>query len=355
MTEKRKITEELDRQFKAKITDSDLPILIQQLEKESQELYYQKIMKSGSDNPQDKAEVKRLEEKKRKVDARISKLNTELDKKLKNAKATHPDYLRARVLEKQRSDLEKDLKYLDKGYFEDKKRVESGKGGAKTFEARKRKAEFEAKYKSAEVDIDVKGIHIEGGEYVRKIILEQLKNFGLKNPELKGIENIDIGALQSSFTTSGSGVSSKGDKPGVAIQNIFLKKIEATQLLIEQEGLKLDTGALVFHDVDVSLNLDFIKNPLEKNPFAELDYKIEQLKVKKAEFNGIKLFMGKKSPLLDFPKGETSTVEVLGLHVWDYDPDVKNINLRIQDVIAAGTYQDKDEEKKNKPNHWLWN
>ncbi len=282
----------------------------------------------------------------RKLYPLIRDLTKQLDDQFNIAKAESPLYdpLHFRVMEAEIDGLQKDLDYLDKQYFEDKKIAEGNDGGAERFEARQRKASFDAKYKSFDVDIALRGINLEGGGYVRDLINESLKSLGFENPKLEGLENIKIGAIDSSFTASSRGVSARENKPGVAIRRLQIPFIKSPSLNFKTDSMRLKGDSPKLENVFASVVIDFAANPLEKDPNQLYKYKLSSLWIGHASFNGLQLYMGKDIPLLDFPSGVP--VEAWGIYMWDYDPDKGNINLRIRDVKAQGIYKDKNEADK---------
>src|SRR5690606_16782355 len=136
------------------------------------------------------AELNRLRE----IMPEIRRLSQELDAQFESKKIDNPLYdpLPFKVLMREIKDLQKDLDYLDNQYWKDKEVAEGKKGGAERFEARERKAEIEAKYKSFEVDIALRGISLTGGAYVRDMINDSLVSLGFITPSLEGVENINI-------------------------------------------------------------------------------------------------------------------------------------------------------------------
>src|SRR5690606_31552100 len=183
--------------------------------------------------------------------------------------------------------------------------------------------------------------------YIRDIINDSLVSMGFISPSLKGVENINIGAVDSSFRVSGKGASSKGDKPGLSIRKLNIPLVKAPALSFKSSGMWIEAGTPLLQNVTASLRMDFAENPLEKDPNSQYKYKLEKLTVDYARFTGLTLKMGKAEPLLDFPA--PTPVEIWGLQILDFDPEVGNINLKIRDIKAEGKYSDKDPEKKTNP------
>ncbi|MCB0643280.1 MAG: DUF4157 domain-containing protein, partial [Phaeodactylibacter sp.] len=103
-------------------------------------------------------------------------LNQDLDLNFAKFVKENPFYdpLDIIVLEEEKKRLQLDYDYLDKDFHQDQK-IAAGDGGRiERFEARKRLAEMEAKYKSFDVDMHLKGIQLQGGNYVRDLINDSL-------------------------------------------------------------------------------------------------------------------------------------------------------------------------------------
>jgi hypothetical protein len=288
------------------------------------------------------AEIKKLYE----INSKLRDLNTNLDRLFKEAIINNPLYspLTFQVFGAEKEGLQNDLEYFDKRYFDDTNLAGSDKSGIDRFNARNRKAEFEAKYKSVDVTLNIQGINLKGGAYVRDMLYEKLIAFGFENPTLKGIENIQIGAVDSAFTASGKGVVNQPKKPGLSVRDIKIPFITAPKLAYKTDNMLLEAGAPMLENVMVSAAINFASNPLDKGVGDSYKLEIVDLKVEKASFNGLTLKMGKAQPLLDFPS--SAPVEVWGLHMWNYAPETGNINLSINDVKARGAYSDTNEADK---------
>ncbi|SFQ47501.1 eCIS core domain-containing protein [Parafilimonas terrae] len=326
---------------KAELVNSDADKRIIALENEKQKLLGITTRKALRYENKDE-EMTRM----RDIYKQLRKLNTELDEQFAKEKVDNPLYdpLVFKVLEAEKDSLEKDLDYLDNKYFDDVKFAAGDKDGIERYEARKRKAAFEAKYKSADVTVKLRGINLHGGAYVRDMLNETLKSLGFEEPTLKGLENIEIGGVDSAFIASGKGVSALDKKPGVLVRNLRIPLITSPKLAYKTEGMLLEAGNTMLENIYVSVAIDFSENPLNKEAGASYKYKLSNLYVGKATFDGLTIKMGKAEPLLDFPS--KTPVEVYGLRVWDYDPEVGNINLKINDVQAQGVYADANEADK---------
>lgn len=331
------------RAMKAEIGDNELDKTVNDLEDEQKRLINTAAEKSLRYENRDN-EMNRL----RDIPDEIRKNSKELDEKFNANKEGSPLYrpLTFKVLEAEKAELEKDLIYLDKNYYDDKKYSESDNDGVARYDARKRKADFEAKYRSFDVDLALRGIELEGGGYVRDLINDSLISMGFVSPKLEGLQNIKIGAVDSSFTASGKGVVKKGDRPGVAVRDLEIPLLTGPAIYINKENFRFETDNPRLENIFVTVSIDFSTNPLDKDPEKPYKYKLSKLKVGHALLNGLRVFVGKgsKLPLLDFPA--SVPVEIWGLHLWDYDPDKGDINLQIRDVKAKGTYQDKNETDK---------
>lgn len=330
------------RAEKAELVGSDSDKQLNALEDEKIKLL-EITTEKGLKHQNRDAEMNRLRE----IISETRRLSKELDAQFEKAKVDNPLYspLTFKVLTAEINRLQEDLNYLDNTYQKDKQIAEGKKGGAKRFEARERKAAIEAKYKSFEVDMALRGVSLTGGGYVRDIINDSLVSMGFINPSLEGVENINIGAVDSAYTVSGKGASSKGDKPGLSIRKLKIPLIKAPALSYKTSGMWIEAGTPQLQNVAVSLRIDFEENPLEKDPQSQYKYKLEKLTVAYASFTGLTLKMGKAAPLLNF-KAPTP-VEVWGLQFLNFDPELGNINMKIRDVKAEGLYEDKDSEKKN--------
>ncbi len=328
------------RETKAEIADSDLAVKIKKLEIDKESAL--KAASTEGVNREDRdAEMAKL----RVIMPEIRRLTTQLDEQFEQAKKENPRYdvMPFKILEAERLRLNVDLEYIDNQYFEDKKIVEGSSKAVKRFEARKRIEAFEAKYKSVDVRMALRGITLHGGEYLRDLINDAVKSIGFVDPQFKGIENIKISDVNSSFTASGSGVASIGEEAGVKIRGLHLPLLEASALALKSDSLLIEAGKPLLENVYISVAIDFAKNPLDKDPDTPLRYVLKRLYVSKATFNGLTVKVGSSDPLFDFPA--TMPVQVWGLKIWNYDPDIGNINLKINDVKAQGKFANKDEEK----------
>lgn len=183
------------------------------------------------------------------------KINEKLDKEFmeKGLKNLNYQPLVFQVLEAEKTGLEKDLEYLDKQCIEDKKKAEGDDGGIERFEARRRKAVFDAKYRSFEVEISLRGINLKGGNYIHDMVVDSLKSMGFESPTLEGVENIKIDAVDSSFIASGKGASAQGDKPGISFRRIKIPLIKSPSLLYKTKSMKLEADSPVLEDVIASV------------------------------------------------------------------------------------------------------
>lgn len=331
------------RAMKAEIGENTLDKTLNDLEDEQKQLINIAAEKGIRYEPRDK-EMNRL----RDIPDEIRKYKKELEEKFEANKEGNILYrpLEFKVLEAEKAALEKDLEYLDKQYYDDKKYSESDNDGIARYEARKRRAEFEAKYRSFDVDLALRGIELQGGGYVRDLINDSLISMGFVSPKLEGLENVKIGAVDSSFTASGKGVVKKGDKPGVAVRDLQIPLLTGPGIYINKEGFRLETDNPRLENIFVTVSIDFSTNPLDKDPNKLYKYKLSKLWIGHAVLNGLRVFVGKDAqlPMLDFPS--SVPVEAWGIHLWDYDPDKGDVNLRIRDIKARGTYQDKNETDK---------
>jgi hypothetical protein len=330
------------RSEKARIAGSEADIALEKLEAERKTLI--DIAATKSLHYEDRqVEMDRL----RVISGEMRTLTEELEAQFNISKKSNPlfNQLNFNVWYTEKAGLQKDLDYLDNQYFEDKKLLENGKGGASRFEINRRKADFEARYKSFDVQMVLQGITLRGGNYVQDMLNEQLKSFGFQSPTMEGIENIKIGELDSSFTASGSGVSTLDGKPGIAIHKLQIPLIKAPALAFKTGKMLLEAGSPRLENIFASVVIDFVANPLNKNPDKSYKYKIASLWVGKASFNGMTLKIGEAPPLLDFPAA--APVEVWGLRLWDYDETVGNINVSIRDIKAAGDFAAKNAADKS--------
>jgi hypothetical protein len=286
----------------------------------------------------------------RKIYQEIRDLNAHLDAAFENAfnsKKPGYDNIGVRILQAEKATLEKDLDYLDNHYFEDRKLLEKKGDHIERFEARQRAEAFEAKYKSVDVRMQLGGISLKGGNYVRDLLNEVIASAGFVSPTFEGLENINVGAVNSGFTASGKGASELKGWPGAAIKELYIPLIKAPALFLKTEKMQLKGNSPRLDDTVVGARVDFVANPLDRDPAKPFKWKLSSLKIEKATFNGLQLFVGNELPLLDFPAGVP--VEMWGIELYNFDPEVGNINLRIRDVKAQGAYQDKNEaEKTNK-------
>ena len=280
----------------------------------------------------------------RSIYAKIRELTNILNEEFEIASKDNPLYgkLPFKVLAAERAQLAGDLEYLDKAYFEDKKVAQEGSKATERYAARQRVEAFEAKYKSFDVLMAFRGIELHGGMYVRDLINESLKSVGFIDPQLEGLENIKISAVNADYTVSSAGPAKAGDKPGIAIKNLHIPLIKASAIVYKTETMLFEAGKPNLQNVYVSVSLDFAKNPLDKDPNQLYKYVVSKVYIRKATLNGLTVKVGgaDAEPLLDFPA--TVPVEAWGIRLWDYDPEKRNINLRIQDLKAEGTYSNQD-------------
>lgn len=282
----------------------------------------------------------------RQTTGELRDLESELAGLFNRATRDNPLYnpMAFQVLEKEREAVQRDLDYIDTAYYEDKRAATGASDSVGRFEARQRVEAFEARYKSVSVTMALRGITLHGGNYVRDLINESLKSVGFIEPELKGIENINIGGVDASFVASGLGVASQGDKPGVAVHRLHFPLLTAQAIDFKTGSMGIEAGRPHLENVYVSVAIDFAKNPLAKDPQQPYSWVLKELLVTKATFNGLSVTMGGAAPLLNFPAAQP--VNVWGLRLSDYDPNVGTINLKIQDVQAAGTYADATPDKR---------
>lgn len=327
------------RSMKAELAGVDYDKKLEALEKDREEKL-KAATKKGLHYERRDEEMNRL----RQIYREIRELNRQLDTEFARAKAGNPLYDEAGyiILNKEKEALEKDLYYLENQYFEDRKLLEESSDRIERFETRKRIAEFESKYKSVDVAMSLSGITLKGGNYVRNLVNDSLQSLGFESPSFEGLENIEIGGVDSAFTVSGKGASSVNDKPGIAIRELKIPLVTAPSLFFKTEKIQLKGDAPRLEDTFVNVVIDFVANPLDRDPETTYKWKLAGLRIGKATFNGLQLFMGSDLPLLDFPVGVP--VEAWDIHLKEYDPESGNIDLIIQDVKAQGSYQDKNEE-----------
>jgi hypothetical protein len=325
---------------KANLLNSDAAKKIAALEKKQSELLSTAAEKGVRRENRDK-EMDQL----RTIVSELRRLRNDIEQGFEQYRKDTPlfDPLPFKVLEAEKRSLQKDLDYLESGYFEDKEQL-GKRGRIKRFKARKRIQAFEAKYKRFDVNFALRGISLNGGEYVRDLINNTLRSLGFIKPKLKGVENTQIKALNSAFTASGSGVSRLGDESGLAIEKLHLPLIDASSLLFDKQGVRLDAGAPMLKHVFVSVKMDLPRNPLDKEPDSSFKWVLSKLDVGKAVFNGLTIQTDGAEPLVNFPK--EVPVEIWRLRVEDYDPDQGDLNLRIGDIRVQGVYSHQQEDKK---------
>ncbi len=231
---------------KAELVHSDADKRIVALEAEKKGLIDIAAEKALKYENRDK-EMSRLRE----IMSELRKLNTDLDAQFEKEKINNPLYnpVTFQVLYNEKEYLEIDLEYLDKLYYEDTKTAESDKSSIERYEARQRKADFEAKYKSVDVTIALRGIDLKGGAYVRDMLNDTLKSVGFEEPTLKGLENIKIGAVDSAFVASGKGVINQNKKQGVLVRDLNIPLITAPKLAYKTESMLLEAGTPVLENV----------------------------------------------------------------------------------------------------------
>jgi hypothetical protein len=324
--------------------DIDTSVKIEQLEERKKALTNTIVDKAAKYEDRSK-EMDELREVSKNLRDAIEALDTAYDKEKKDQNPLI-NYDEMLLLQNEKADLEKDFAYLDKDYYDDKKIAEGDNGGIKRYEARKRKADFDAKYRTYDVSISLKNIQIRGGNYLKDLINDTLKSIGFESPRLEGIENINIENIQSDFVASGKGASALGKKDGVAVRKIQIPVIRAPFLHFKTDSMRIEANQPLLETVLLSVSVTFAANPLDKDPTSLYKYHISSVTVEKATFDGLKVFMGKDNelPLVDFPEGVPVTA--WGFELYDYDPEKGNINLRIRDIKASGAYQEKNEKDK---------
>jgi len=327
-------------EMKAEIAESDLAEKIKALEIEKEALMKTAVEK-GVNRESREQEKNRISD----IYKGLRQHREQLQKDYERAKKENPLYdpMPFRILWAERAQLQADLNYIDNQYFEDKKIVEDSRNAIKRLESRKRMEAFEAKYKSVDVRVGLRGLKLHGGEYVRDLINELVKSVGFVDPQFEGIENINVGAVDASFTTSGLGVLARGKDTGASIRGLHLPLLKDKALSFKSDTLLVEAGNPVLENIYVSAAVNFGENPLDKDPNKPYRYVLKNLFVTKATFDGLIVKVGSADPLFDFPA--TVPVQVWGLRMWDYDPEIGNINLKIIDVKAQGTFANKDEEK----------
>lgn len=342
LKEKIRLINEQIRAAKANLAGTDHAERMTKLEVEQKELLHAAAEKGLRHENRD-VEMNRL----RAIMGELRTLDGELNARFEQAKQANPLYdpMPFRMLEAERARLQVDLEYVDNHYFEDKKLVEESSNPVERFEARRRMQAFEARYKSVDVRMALRGITLHGGGYVRDLVNNVLKSVGFIEPQLEGIENINIGALDSAFTASGLGAARRGDAAGVTIRDLHLPLIKAPAIALKTTKLLVEAGRPVLENVHVGVRVDFAKNPLAKDPQEPYAYQLDKLSVSKATFNGLTVKVGSADPLFDFPA--VVPVEAWGLELSNYDPKVGNIDLKIQDVKAQGVYRNQDAAKKS--------
>lgn len=342
LKEKIRLINEEIRAAKSELVGTDHAQRMTELEAKKKELIQRSSEKSLAH--QDKREEM---DQLREIVRKLRTLESELNDLFAQATRDNPLYNPAtfRVLEMERERLSRDLDYIDAGYFEDKRSAVEASDPIKRFEARQRMQAFEARYKSVNVTMALRGVTLHGGNYVRDLINDSLKSVGFIEPRLEGIENINIRAVDSSFIASGLGVAKQGDAAGIGIRGLHFPLLTAKAIDFRTDSMRIEAGRPQLENVYVSVSIDFAKNPLAKDPREPYRYVLKNLYVSKATLNGLTVKVGGADPLLDFPAA--LPVQVWGLRLWDYDPNVGVINLKIQDVKAAGTYSDKTPDKES--------
>ena len=236
--------------------------------------------------------------------ANASKHINERIKAINEKILTEKNPLTVKVLQAEKTALQKDLYYLNNKYLNDKKIAKGDKEGIAGFEARREILDFEGKYKSVDVDIHLQGIKLKGGSYLRGIFTEKLGAFGFEKPNVQGLENIEADTLEAAFTTSGKGAVNQEGKAGISVGDVKIPLITASRLVYKTESMQLEAGDPMLENVVASAAISFARNPLDKVITESGDFykwEISDLKVKKGTFKGITLKLGKKEPLLDFP------------------------------------------------------
>ena len=342
LKEKIRLIDEEIRAWKSEVAGTDQAKQMTQLEEEKRKLINEASEKSLA-HESNSDEMNKL----RKIMADLRRLDSELNKAFEHAMPANPDHKPTAidVLDAERQRLKDDLDYIDTGYFKDQRAATEGSDSIKRHEARERMQKFEAKYKSVDVRMVLRGVTLHGGNYVRDLINGLVKSVGFVDPEFEGIENINIGGVDSSFTASGLGVVRQGNAAGVAISGLHFPKLTAKAVNFKTGSMEIKAGRPLLEDVRVSARIDFAKNPLAKDPAKSYSWVLESLDVGKATLNGLTLKLGGADPLLNFP--EAVPVRAWGIRLSNYDPKAGTVNLKIQDVQAAGTYSDKTPDKKS--------
>jgi hypothetical protein len=275
----------------------------------------------------------------------LRRLDTELDGLFKHAQSENPLYypMKFTILEQDRAKLQSDLEYSETGYDQDKQTVTKGSDASARFEARNRIQDFEAKYKSVDVRMAFRGITLHGGNYVRDLINDSLKSYGFVEPQIEGIENINIDKVDSSFVASGLGVSRHLNEAGLSVDGVYCPQIKAKAIDFHTDSMQIKAGMPLLEDVRLTATIELAKNPLAKDPHHPYRTLINKVDVGKATLNGLAVTLGPDS-LVDFPA--EVPVQAWGLHLSDFDPEAKVVDLTIQDIKAAGKYSDTTPDKK---------
>jgi hypothetical protein len=342
LKEKIRLIDEEVRAAKSEVAGTDHADRMIKLEARKREL----IQRAGGKSlarASNKEEIDALRQIMRDLRGLESELNGLFDRATRDNPLYNPMTLQA--LERERAQVKRDLDYIDAGYYEDKHTAAEASGAIRRFEARRRMEAFEARYKSVNVRMALRGVTLHGGNYVRDMLNDLLTSVGFVEPRLEGIENINIRDIDSSFIASGLGVARQADEAGIAVRGVHLPLVKAQAIDFAKGSIGIKAGRPLLEDVYVSATVNFARNPLAKDPHQSHSWVLKNLYVTRATLNGLSVAVGGADPLLDFP--EAMPVRAWGLRLSDYDPKVGAINLKIQDVQAAGTYADTTPDKKS--------
>lgn len=340
LKEKIRLIDEEIRAAKSQIAGTDHAERMTKLETTKQALIKEASRKSLAYEDNSK-EIDEL----RTIAGELRRLDAELGRAFKEAIRDNPLYdpMRFTVLEQDRARLQSDLDYSETGYSQDKQTVTKGSDASARFEARRRIEDFEAKYKSVDVRMAIRGVTLQGGNYVRDLINNSLTSYGFVEPQMEGIENIDIGEVDASYVASGLGVSRHLNEAGLTVGNVHCPRIQAKAIDFHTDSIQIKAGKPLLEDVRLALSFEFAKNPLAKDPLQPYTLLIKKVDVGRATCDGLTVAFSADS-LVDFPA--EVPVQLWGLHLSDFDPDAKVLNLTIQDIKAVGAFSDKTPDKK---------
>ena len=241
--------------------------------------------------------------------------------------------------------MRRDLDYLDVGYDEDNELQRRGSRCDQALRGPTADPGIRGPYKSVDFRMALRGVTLHGGNYVRDISTACSRRSASSSRNSKASRTQHQRDRLLVLSRAVSVLARQADEAGIAARGAASAAGPGAGHRFREGSNQDQAGRPLFEDVYVAGAANFAKNPLSKDPHHPYSWVLKNLYVSKATFNGLSVAVGGAEPLLDFP--EALPVRAWGLSLSDYNPEAEAINLKINDVQAAGTYSDKTPDKKS--------